>query len=105
LFDAGQYMNAARAFTGGMPGRAEDHYFAARAWAAAGYPDSAFMYLNRLPAQGWDAIADLESAAELAPLHADPRWTMLTAALRQKAGSSTGLNVLFAKRIIRARDI
>ncbi|WP_149867237.1 peptidase MA family metallohydrolase [Solirubrum puertoriconensis] len=59
--------------------RADDHVKAARAWATARQPDSAFNHLGSAVRLGFTEATQLRQDATLAPLHSDKRWQPLLA--------------------------
>lgn len=55
------------------------YHLAARAWAALGYPDTAFRYLNKAISKGWTNIDFTRSCEEFKSLHDTQEWNHLLA--------------------------
>ena len=73
---AAAYSAAFKSFA--WKGFANDRYSAARSWAMAGMPDSAFYNLERIAKKG--AYADYDKItkdSDLVSLHSDQRWNMI----------------------------
>ncbi len=98
---AGQYSAAFESY--GWRGYLDDRKKAARAWAMAGEPDSAFFNLFRMAEkQGFDRLNDLQEDKWLRSLHADERWPRLCDAVRANQPRMPGLADTLAK--VRADD-
>jgi len=81
---AQRYEEAFAVLNGG--GRIADRYNAACAWSLAGAADDAFRQLNLLAANPRFTHYDLlRKDADLHPLHGDPRWEAVVAAVRANA--------------------
>lgn len=83
LFEKGIYVYAAAEYSAafeanGWKGYGPDRYNAAKAYAMAGVPDSAFFNLFRLAERlRYDRVDELTSEKSFVPLHALPRWQEL----------------------------
>jgi len=91
LYDQKQYRDAAQryeeafAVTNGL-GRMVDRYNAACSWSMAGAADAAFRHLELLAANDrFTRIDWITSDEDLRPLHTDPRWAPVAAAVRVNA--------------------
>nr|WP_275976249.1 transglutaminase domain-containing protein [Geothrix oryzisoli] len=73
-----------RALAAGLKG-AQHPYQGACAHALAGHGDAAFGLLQKALDQGFHQAAALREDADLAPLHADPRWSGVVAAAEANA--------------------
>ncbi len=91
--EAGAGYSAAFALLGGK-GYTNDRYQAACAWSLAGYPDSAFLNLERIASKANFAnLKHLSSDPDLEPLHSDNRWKpLLQLVADNKEKSEAGLN-------------
>jgi hypothetical protein len=95
LFSEGDAKAAAEAYstafaTLGWRGKPDDRYAAARAWAQAGVPDSAFFQLTRMvDRQQFRDEARLREEPDFALLHSDFRWTRLLTKIRQSVTRET----------------
>lgn len=85
FLEAGQKYEEAFAAMNG-PGRTVDHFNAACAWSLAGAADHAFRHLELLAANDLFTRVDwLTTDDDLGPLHADPRWAPVVAAVNANA--------------------
>lgn len=86
------YSSAFKVFGG--KGLSNDRYHAARAWAKANYPDSAFLQLNKIALKGnYSDVRSLNLDQDLISLHSDSRWGVLVAAVQiNKDKSEVNLN-------------
>jgi hypothetical protein len=88
LLKAKAYKEAALSYsaafkTNGWKGAPEDRYNAARAWALAGVPDSAFFALNRLVTRvAFHDHERVEREKDFTLLHSDKRWATLLADIK-----------------------
>jgi tetratricopeptide (TPR) repeat protein len=77
LHAKGQFKEAIAAYqqalaAGHLPGLAS--YNIACAYAKLGDKDAAFLWLDKTTRTGWRLLDQMKGDADLAPLHADPRW-------------------------------
>lgn len=98
LYKVKDYKNSAttyhRAFnTMGGKGYENDRYNAARSWALAGYPDSAFFNLQRIADKvKYSNYDKLHDDSSLESLHTDPRWKPLLLQVKENLEATKGLN-------------
>lgn len=77
-----QHYSSAFASLGGA-GMMDDLYSAARSWALAGVPDSAFNRLTRLANMSdFQSLEMVTYDADLVSLHSDPRWAHVVAEVK-----------------------
>ncbi|CAN5425911.1 hypothetical protein BH24GEM3_BH24GEM3_19880 [soil metagenome] len=88
LAEQKQYREAARKYEGAFAaangvGRMVDRFNAACSWSLAGAADEAFRHLEPLAANDLFTRIDwITTDEDLRPLHDDPRWTPVVAAVR-----------------------
>jgi uncharacterized protein DUF6624 len=77
-------LNAGKAYC-------EDRYDAARSWALAGNPDSAFVQLFKVATlYDYTNYSQISTDASLSPLHNDKRWGSVTDIIKQNIGENDG---------------
>lgn len=87
-----QYLPAAHKYSAafesfGWKGYANHRYDAARCWAMAGVPDSAFFNLDRIVTKaGFKDFGTLQQDTAFAPLRSDARWPELIRLAKKNSG-------------------
>jgi hypothetical protein len=82
MSSAGIYSNAFKLF--GSNGQTIDSYNAARSWAMAKYPDSAFFHLNRIATEEeYSNYTRISTDPDLNALHGSNRWELLLYIIKQ----------------------
>lgn len=109
LYNTGQYKAAAQAYTAAFraaPAVPEDRYNAACAWSMASVADSALAHLRHLVTKdNFSDIATLEKDKDLAPLHADKRWTaILEQVKKNKSDAENRFNKPLAAQLEKIYD-
>lgn len=90
LYEAKDYKASAFAYSNafkinGWKGLPLDRYNAACSWALAGFPDSAFFYLNLIAIESkYTAYDELNADEDLLSLHNDKRWQSLVDIIKAK---------------------
>ncbi|MFO7650690.1 MAG: SagB/ThcOx family dehydrogenase [bacterium] len=82
LYAEEEYRAAAEQFERALaaaPGKREQYYQAACAWALAGDKEAAFKNLDRAVGAGWSSARDTREDKDLDSLHPDPRWEAVLA--------------------------
>lgn len=108
LLSAGRFAEAAKCYSAAFEsfswrGYTEDRINAARAWAMAGVPDSAFFNLTRIAERtGYDDLDALNNNPHFAPLRSDPRWLDLYA--KVKANQPTMPDLVKILKEVHAND-
>lgn len=98
LYKTKDYRNSVLAYSSafianGWKGYSTDRYNAARAWAKAGIPDSAFLNLERIAIKiNFSDYDQLISDSDLTSLHSDKRWTSLLKLVEDNKIKSEGSN-------------
>ncbi len=83
LYNGKEYMKSAKAYSSafelmGWKGRPKDRYNAARSWAMAKIPDSAFFCLQKMAEKTYyDDISQISKEEDFKILHKDKRWQPL----------------------------
>ena len=99
LYNAGNYRNSANKYSeafraNGWKGFPNDRYNAARCWALAAVPDSAFFQLDRIATKSnYTNYGHITTDPDLTSLHQDNRWKPLLDKIKQnKEKAEANLN-------------
>lgn len=104
-YQSKEYLKAAKAYSKAFAsnkdlGRIDHRYDAARCWALAGEPDSAFHNLERIAKSGYTKYYIITQDSSLKSLHGNKRWeTIVTIIKANKEKSEPNLNEPLAAQL------